>query len=623
MFKERSIETYDLGGDIKSSQLRLHLNEFISPHMHHTSVISGYIRNMDSQTIGKYMTEYNTYIPERFTKQLAEYVGIENKEHISVGAGSDDILRAILDVFAIKGFNRLLCFCPTYTQIKRLATLRGIEYHEIQMGINTSQDERANLLYLYDSMLKKGDTIVYICNPNNPTNDIWDVSIINNFINRYNQTIFIIDEAYIEYAALDDENQIDNISNSKIVPNHEDNVYHTLNKKSCAKLVPFAKNIIIVRTFSKAFGLAGLRIGFSVSRHGKDISGGLSVKSISRLSIDAASTCLNPDAISHYLCWIARTKKYRSEILHELYKRKYDVIPRIDNINTGGNYFLIHVGNVEKVQEILAKYNIIVRDRSRLPGLSGYIRISICWPDIRFGIFHDNEKDVRKRGIYKITDILTNQVFKNINNLIPPIQIYYTPKSHITNLRYIFNIVIDILNRNNIVWWIDNGTLLGAARHKGIIPWDNDIDISYLIDDMDQILCLKDHFKCRNLTLQRNRTHMYWQVGVNPPGYPISPVHIDIFPYYLREGKYINSDPRFREEAPHTALCNTSFTEDELLPLTELDFYEHKLPAPKSYEKVLERSLGSNWKTHGKIETKEYDKDVGIIEYELYEFAPA
>ncbi len=88
---------------------------------------------------------------------------------------------------------------------------------------------------------------------------------------------------------------------------------------------------------------------------------------------------------------------------------------------------------------------------------------------------------------------------------------YYTNKGKIWTLKNLFKEVANILNYHEFVFWLDSGTLLGIHRHKGIIPWDDDIDIGMFYEDIDKLLSLTSIFTDNGIRMQLNRTKCYYQ----------------------------------------------------------------------------------------------------------------
>ncbi len=147
---------------------------------------------------------------------------------------------------------------------------------------------------------------------------------------------------------------------------------------------------------------------------------------------------------------------------------------------------------------------------------------------------------------------------------------------------------INLLNKNNIIYWIIGGTTLGAVRHNDIVPWDDDADIGIFEDDMHKLLALKEE-----LAEDGFEIIYYWKIfkfrKINQE-YPF----IDIFLYKKSEDKYIMHRDDLISVWP-----NEYYLEEELFPLKQYKFGNLLLNGPNYPLDYLDR-MYPNWRFVGK-----------------------
>lgn len=174
---------------------------------------------------------YNWEIADQLISELAKRNSVK-EENIILGAGSTEILDLIAKFVAVEKGNYVIAD-PSYDYWTVVLDNLGLAKNKIPL----STDKKINL----QAMLKavNQDTkLVYICNPNNPTATICEREALVEFVQNIPQnTIILIDEAYLEFTS----------------------------QKSLSNMVNEHKNIIITKTFSKIYGLAGARIGYAIA----------------------------------------------------------------------------------------------------------------------------------------------------------------------------------------------------------------------------------------------------------------------------------------------------------------------------------------------------------------------
>jgi histidinol-phosphate aminotransferase len=172
---------------------------------------------------------------KEFKEILAAKEGVTS-DHIAVGAGSGDLLCATGAAFGLEG-GSLLSAYPTFPLLMNYADVFKTKWDKVDLNDKLEYDYQ-----VLASRVTKDTKLVFICNPNNPTGTLVDSKIVKSFCEEVSQKVTVFaDEAYLEF--LDQPQQI-----------------------SMVDLVRQGKNIIVSRTFSKIYGLAGLRIGYIIAK---------------------------------------------------------------------------------------------------------------------------------------------------------------------------------------------------------------------------------------------------------------------------------------------------------------------------------------------------------------------
>ncbi len=577
------IQAYSVGAPVPKGTRRLHLNEF--RYGHSPKVLEALRTATTELDPDALLTHYPSDADEELVPRLARYVGCgAAKSNIAVAAGSDEILRAVIDTCGLRGHRRLLMGVPGYTHFEHYARLHDLEivrYSIVGPAISLTPAEHMAALLYHERLLGEG-CLVYLCSPNNPTGDVWPKEAVDGLARAYPRSFFLLDEAYIEFVSAEGSARTPQRAASA-----EEDYAAVASAMNCSSATPVAlsrPNVVVARTMSKAFGLAALRIGYAVATAKTIATLQVAVSPKAFGPVAARVACAALDDLGHYLRTTLETRQQAALAVCALRKFGWTCV------DGKGNFYLVHVGDPASVSEKLAERGIRVRNRDDLPGLSGLVRITA-------GTRDDTAAVVAAFGALEKPHM-------------PPIQSFYTPKSVITSIKTLLRSVVFVLEAAGVEHWAQGGTMLGVVRCGGILQFDDDADLAYrIIDGADAVGGLKEAFKARGLALQRNRTDAYWQVGTNPEGQVISPVHIDIFSYSLEgtggDSRYVLGDPRFRDEDPSSAgaHCNTKYKPSELFPLRVVPFYDYQMRIPLESEAVLARALGADYVDTARIRT--------------------
>ena len=274
----------------------------------------------------------------KIKRLISKKIGVNHK-NIFISAGSDMSLKTCFELYT-KNYDRVIVLDPTFGMVNVYC---GI-YNLRQIKINYDKNLTLNYKKLFKNISKKVSLII-LANPNSPTGTIIDRTIMLEILKRTKKLKIpiVIDEAYAGFY-----------------------------KASYIKYINKFKNLIIIRTFSKSFGLAGLRAGYAVgsAQNIKLMNKFRPMYEINSISCLAIEFLLNN--ISLVKKNIEQVEKSKKFLIKELTKLN------INFINTNANFFHIELGkNVKKFEKIFIKSGILFR---KGPGVKGFEKYS------RFGL---------------------------------------------------------------------------------------------------------------------------------------------------------------------------------------------------------------------------------------------
>ena len=262
-----------------------------------------------------------------------------NVNQVVFGNGTDEILDLIVRVFCNPNEDKIITLPPTYGMYDVIAKTNGIENIEIPLKSDFSIDSE-RILDLKTSNIK----ILFLCSPNNPTGNSFEINLLDNLIKKFNG-IVVVDEAYIDFSS----------------------------QKSLTNLIDKYENLIITQTMSKAYGMAGIRLGMGISNN-KIISYINKIKppyNINTLTENKALEELNKiDEVKKNIDLVLNQRKLLLSSLEKL-----DFVEKIYKSDT--NFLLVKVDNADLRYNQLSEKGIIVRNRSNQPLCQNCLRITI------------------------------------------------------------------------------------------------------------------------------------------------------------------------------------------------------------------------------------------------------
>jgi histidinol-phosphate aminotransferase len=280
---------------------------------------------------------YPDFVPDSLRFSLAKFTGW-HKDGVLVGNGSNELLQAALMVMVGKG-SRVAIPYPTFTVYKLLANILGAKV----VGIPLNPDMSYNVDELISKAKESRARVIVVNNPNNPTGSVLKKEGIRRLLEEFPGFV-LLDEAYYEFCGC-----------------------------SGFEFLERYPRLIITRTFSKAMGMAGLRVGYLLAHPdlATQISKAKLPYNVNQFSLTAAEVALEN---------IARFQPAIQNILDERDRlgKELGQIPDIRVYPTEANFFLIEIPvDPHKIFDDLYRQGILIRDVSSYPMLSNCLRISV------------------------------------------------------------------------------------------------------------------------------------------------------------------------------------------------------------------------------------------------------
>lgn len=284
--------------------------------------------------------------PAALRSRLAELYGVAS-EQVLIGRGSDEAIDLLVRAFCHEGRDTIVISPPTFGMYAVAARTQGAAVIEAPLSADFAVDADTVLAKVTDST-----KLVFVCTPNNPTGALVPLATIERLATALrDRALVVVDEAYLEFA--------DGAS-------------------SAATLLDRYENIAVLRTLSKAYALAGARVGTLIAH--PDIVALLrriqAPYPIPALCVDAALAALSPKGV-------AETRERIVTLLSER-DRLARALPSAAGVlavyPSSANFLCVRFADAQKTYRSLLALGIIVRDVGRYPGLSDCLRITIGTP---------------------------------------------------------------------------------------------------------------------------------------------------------------------------------------------------------------------------------------------------
>lgn len=285
--------------------------------------------------------KYNRY-PDPLQTELKQRVSKLKRipaSNVFLGNGSDEAIDLVIRAFCNPGKDNIIIFPPTYGMYEVAANINNVEIREVLLNAEFQINVKETLNRI-DAQTK----LIFICSPNNPTGNLMQDSDIQILLDKFNG-IIVLDEAYIDFAQ---------------------------RESWVSKLSQFP-NLVILQTFSKAWGLAGLRIGMAFAS--EEIINILNkIKppyNISEATQQLALSALQAD--EKVGGWIMAILAERILLINEL--SQFPFIERI--YESDANFLLVKVMDANSLYAFLIQNGIAVRNRTNIILCENCLRITV------------------------------------------------------------------------------------------------------------------------------------------------------------------------------------------------------------------------------------------------------
>lgn len=287
------------------------------------------IRNLTSAAVSMYPEQ------ESVRRELAKFFGV-HADDLLLTNGTDEALHLIVDTF-VEPDDTVLLVEPTFAMYRFYSELAGARIQALRYDAAMQFPMNALL-----AALRKGPRIVFLANPNNPTGNVLQPADLRRILKAATKTLVVVDEAYFEFAGI--------------------------------TILPWIRrhnNLVVTRTFSKAAGLAGLRLGCifanrSIAEHFRKAQ---SPYPVNVAALAAAHATIRDRSFLHNT--LREFRRSRKELERGLRKLDIPFFP------SAANFVLLFLGTrAREVVASLARQGTLIRDRSNDFGGAGYVRIT-------------------------------------------------------------------------------------------------------------------------------------------------------------------------------------------------------------------------------------------------------
>lgn len=288
-----------------------------------------------------YNSPFNRY-PDPHQHQLKKKIAtLKSVKPVNVflGNGSDEAIDLLIRAFCEPREDNIVSVNPTYGMYKVCADINDVEYRTAMLKDNHQLD-----ILAIRELVDENSKLLFLCSPNNPTSNSFYRDDIKNLIGSF-RGILVLDEAYIDFS----------------------------DEASFLQELDCYPNLVILQTFSKAWGMAGIRLGMAFADEAiVNILDRIKYPyNVNMLTQKLALEQIANEAKKHE--WVMSILKQRENLLCKLGELK--VVKEI--LPSDANFLMVRFDNHRDVYKYLIDHGIVIRDRSNVALCNGFLRITV------------------------------------------------------------------------------------------------------------------------------------------------------------------------------------------------------------------------------------------------------
>lgn len=298
--------------------------------------------NSFGSPLTKNFNRYPDPLQRKVKEQIAAMNAVDPSE-IFVGNGSDEAIDLLFRIFCRPGIDEAMIFPPTYGMYETAANINDVLVKRVCLTSGFELD-----LEGIRSSLGQNTKLIFICSPNNPTGNSMSRESILKIAESFNG-IVVLDEAYIQFAE----------------------------SSSLLTEIAHFPNLVVLQTFSKAWGLAGLRVGLAFANK-RTISLFNKVKppyNVSQAAQELVLTAMQRQVQVEKK--IAKIKNERNDLAVRM--QQLSIVEKV--FPSDANFLLVRTTDAESIYRYLQAKQIVVRNRSRVELCGGCLRVTIGKPN--------------------------------------------------------------------------------------------------------------------------------------------------------------------------------------------------------------------------------------------------